>query len=99
MWKRILLLVAALAACGSAVPADSGSRPVTVFAPASLTNVLDELGDAFTKSTGVPVRFSFAASSILARQIEAGAKADLFFSADQDWMDYLAQRDVIQGAT
>jgi molybdate transport system substrate-binding protein len=99
MRKRLLVLVAALVACGAAWSADTAKRPVTVFAAASLTNVLDELGDGFTKSTGIPVRFSFAASSILARQIEAGAKADLFFSADQDWMDYLAQRNAIQGAT
>ena len=97
MWKRLLVLVASLA-CGATWSADTG-RPVTVFAAASLTNVLNELGDGFTKSTGVPVRFSFAASSILARQIEAGAKADVYFSADQEWMDYLAQRDLIQTAT
>jgi molybdate transport system substrate-binding protein len=99
MCKRVLVLVAALVACGSAWSADPRSRPVTVFAAASLTNVLDELGDGFTKASGIPVRFSFAASSILARQIEAGAKADVYFSADQDWMDYLAQRDLVQRAT
>jgi molybdate transport system substrate-binding protein len=71
-------------------------RPVTVFAAASLTNVLQQLGDEYTRSTGVPVRLSFAASSVLARQIESGAGADVFFSADQEWMDYLEQRGRIQ---
>jgi molybdate transport system substrate-binding protein len=99
MWTRALVFLAALVAGGTAWCADTGSRPVTVFAAASLTNVLDELGDGFTQSTGIPVRFSFAASSIVARQIEAGARADLFFSADQEWMDYLAQRNLIQNAT
>jgi molybdate transport system substrate-binding protein len=69
---------------------------VTVFAAASLTNVLQELGDGFTKETAVPVRFSFAASSALAKQIESGAPADVFFSADVEWMDYLQTRKLIQ---
>jgi molybdate transport system substrate-binding protein len=82
--------------CATALGADTGQRPVTVFAAASLTTVLQQLGDEFTRSTGVPVRFSFAASSVLARQIDAGAGADMFFSADQEWMDYLEQRGRIQ---
>jgi molybdate transport system substrate-binding protein len=61
-----------------------------------LTNVLEDLGDAFTKQTSIPVKFSFAASSTLARQIESGAPADVFFSADLDWMDYLQARNLIQ---
>ena len=94
----ILALVAALA-CGAATAAEPGSRPVTVFAAASLTDVLGKLGDEFTKSTAVQVRFSFAASSILARQIAAGAGADVFVSADPEWMDYLEQRSHIQKAS
>ena len=94
----ILALVAALA-CGAATAAEPGSRPVTVFAAASLTDVLGKLGDEFTKSTAVQVRFSFAASSILARQIAAGAGADVFVSADQEWMDYLEQRGHIRKAS
>jgi molybdate transport system substrate-binding protein len=75
----------------------TGERaPVTVFAAISLTNVLQELGDSFTQSSSIPVRFSFAASSALARQIESGAPADLFFPADLEWMDYLQSRDLIQ---
>ena len=90
--RRIIPAMLALLACGSALSGEPESRPVTVFAAASLTGVLGKLGDDFTKSTGVPVRFSFAASSVLARQIEAGAGADVFLSADQEWMDYLEQR-------
>ncbi len=93
--RTILAMVAALA-CSAALSAEPAPRPVTVFAAASLTNVLDKLGDDFTKSTGVPVRLSFAASSILARQVEAGAGADVFLSADQEWMDYLEQRGRVQ---
>ncbi len=79
--------------------AEPVKAPITVFAAASLTNVLQEVGDAFTKETSIPVRFSFAASSALARQIENGSPADIFFSADLDWMDYLQTRNLIQRAT
>jgi len=64
-----------------------------------LTNVLQGLGDSFTNDTAIPVRFSFAASSALARQIENGAPADVFFSADLEWMDYLQTRNLIQRDT
>src|ERR1700731_1463257 len=85
---------------GSAgVAADAGKPPITVFAAASLTNALQELGDGFTKETSIPVRFSFAASSTLARQIENGAPADVFLSADQEWMDYLQTRNLIRADT
>ncbi len=76
--------------------ADSVEPAITVFAAASLTDVLQELGDGFTGETSIPVRFSFAASSTLARQIESGAPADVFFSADVQWMDYLQSRKLIQ---
>ena len=98
MSRRFLVFLSVLLTCTS-VGAAEANRRVTVFAAASLTNVLDELGREFTQSTAVPVRFSFAASSILARQIEAGAGADIYLSADQDWMDYLDQRGLIQRST
>jgi molybdate transport system substrate-binding protein len=79
--------------------ADEGKSSITVFAAASLTNVLQELADAFTKDSAIAVRFSFAASSALARQIENGSPADMFFSADLEWMDYLQARKLIQPAT
>lgn len=75
---------------------DADKPAITVFAAASLTNVLQELGDAFTKQFSIPVKFSFAASSTLARQIENGAPADVFFSADLEWMDYLETRNLVQ---
>ncbi|HTD75429.1 MAG TPA: molybdate ABC transporter substrate-binding protein [Steroidobacteraceae bacterium] len=91
----------ALGACLLALQslAAQSEKGVTVFAAASLTNVLQDLGDAFTKNSSIPVRFSFAASSALARQIENGSRADLFFSADLEWMDYLQARNLIQPET
>ncbi len=76
--------------------ANAADRIVTVFAASSLTDVLDEVGKAYTDDTHVTVRFSYAASSALARQIESGAPAEAFISADQDWMNYLAERKLIQ---
>jgi molybdate transport system substrate-binding protein len=97
--KKSLGIVASilcLAWPGLTGAAASDKPSITVFAAASLTNVLQELGDGFTKSTAIPVRFSFAASSALARQIENGSPADVFFSADLEWMDYLQARNLIQ---
>jgi molybdate transport system substrate-binding protein len=68
---------------------------VTVFAAASMKNALDDLQKAWAKQTGGKVVISYAASSALARQIEKGAPADIFVSADRDWMDYLAQRKLL----
>jgi molybdate transport system substrate-binding protein len=93
--RRILGALGALLLWGAAQAAD-GPRPIMVYGAASLTNVLQELGDGYTKAGGAPIKFSFAASSQLARQIEAGSGADVFFSADQEWMDYLDQRALIQ---
>jgi molybdate transport system substrate-binding protein len=84
MLGKLLALAVCAAAWTGASATESGSKPLTVLAAASLTNVLGELGNEFTKSQGIPVRFSFAASSTLARQIESGAPADLFVSADHD---------------
>jgi molybdate transport system substrate-binding protein len=95
----VLLLLCAAAGYRPSIAADDPNAGITVFAAASLTNVLQELGDAFTKDSSIPVRFSFAASSTLARQIENGAPADLFFSADLEWMDYLQSRQLIQASS
>lgn len=92
----IRALAALLFLCvGCAGAAEDKSQPLTVFAAASLTDVLQQIGTEYTRATGVPVRFSFAASSALAKQIESGARVDLFFSADQEWMDYLDARKLI----
>jgi molybdate transport system substrate-binding protein len=66
-----------------------------VFAAASLKNALDEITSQYQRETGKQVTVSLAASSTLARQIENGAPADIFISADLDWMDYLASRHLI----
>src|SRR5579863_6143920 len=86
----------AWAAPGPVAAAADDSQSVLVFAAASLTDVLDELGKAFTAQTQVQVKSSLAASSVLAKQIEAGAPADVFFSADEEWMDYLDQRKLLK---
>ena len=72
---------------------------LTVFAAASLKNALDDVNSAFTKASGIKVTASYAASSALARQIEGGAPADVFASADGDWMDYAQQKKLIKDDT
>jgi len=72
---------------------------VTVFAAASLKNALDDVAKAYEAKTGDKVVTSYAASSALAKQIEGGAPADIFFSADLDWMDYLQQKNLIKTAS
>lgn len=89
---RIVLL--ALALIAPSVNAQE-REPLVVFAAASLTDTVQQISDAYTKQSGQPVKLSFAASSALARQIEAGARADVFFSADQEWMNYLDERKLI----
>ncbi len=96
MWRFLVFLSLMAAAAPSA---SSAERDVTVFAAASLTNALQDIGREYEASGGGKVKFSFAASSLLARQIEAGADADVFFSADVEWMDYLAERKLIRTAT
>lgn len=95
MWRSFRALVA-LIALSLATPAMAKSQPLTIFAAASLTDAMNVAGKAFTAKTRVPVRFSFAASGVLARQLEAGAKADLFISADNEWMDYAQGRGLVQ---
>lgn len=82
-----------------AVAVQAADREVTVFAAASLTNALQDVGKDFEAAGGAKVKFSFAASSLLARQIEAGAEAEVFYSADTEWMNYLADRNLIQTAS
>jgi molybdate transport system substrate-binding protein len=93
----VLVLLASLLVPGIARAQDDPG--LTVFAAASLKESLDEAAATYQKQTGVPVRVSYAASSALARQIEQGAPADVFFSADLEWMDYLQQRDKLDVAT
>lgn len=94
----------ALASCGpaeqtAAPAAPPPEAPVRVFAATSLTDALKAIGDQYS-ATGHPAPvLNFAASSELARQIEQGAEADIFISADEAWMDYLAGRNFIDLAT
>ena len=74
-------------------------RDVLVFAAASLKNALDDANAEYQKQTGRKVVVSYAASPTLAKQIEAAAPADVFISADLDWMEYLAQRKLIRPET
>jgi len=75
------------------------AQDVVVFAAASLTNALDEAAKLFEGRGGAHAKISYAASPALAKQIESGAPADIFLSADLDWMDYLEQRHLVQPAT
>lgn len=85
---------------GGAAGAQERKKPeLLVFAAVSLTDVLGELSASWERASGVAVRLSFAASSVLARQIEAGGQAEVFISADQEWMDYLATRKLIDASS
>jgi len=90
-----------LAAAIAMAPAGSSAQDgMVIFAAASLKNALDEIATAWSKETGKPMpRISYAASSALARQIEQGAPADMFISADTDWMDHVDRKDLIRKDT
>ena len=96
MWRRLgRALVAALVL--HCLPANAA--PVRVFAASSLTEAMNDVADRYA-ATGKPrPTLVFGASSALARQIEAGAPAAIFFSADEAWMDYLGARNLIDAAT
>jgi molybdate transport system substrate-binding protein len=95
--KTLAIVLGILLLGAVATSATAAQRGLIVFAAASLSTALPEVGEAFTAETQIPVTLSFAASSALARQIESGAPADVFVSADQDWMDYLQARHLIVG--
>jgi molybdate transport system substrate-binding protein len=82
-----------------ATTAHTEDKTITVFAAASLKNALDDVDTAFTKQSGVKVVVSYGASSALVKQIEQGAPADVFVSADLQWMDYGVQKKVIKDDT
>jgi molybdate transport system substrate-binding protein len=92
-------ILSLLAAMAMGMGAARAQEPVTVFAAASLTDALRALGQEWAARGNPAPRLSFAASSALARQIEQGAPAHLFLSADQRWMDYLQERNAIVNAT
>ncbi len=93
------LAFAAAAVLVAQVPPTRAQEPVTVFAAATLTDTVGRIAELYETETGSPVRLSFAASSTLARQIVAGAPADIFLSANERWMDYVADAGLIDAAT
>jgi molybdate transport system substrate-binding protein len=94
------LFTALVILCGSTwSPALAQDKSLTVFAAASMKNALDDVDSAYTAKTGVKVVASYAASSALAKQIEQGAPADVFVSADTDWMDYVIGKKDITTST
>ncbi|ELY4674898.1 molybdate ABC transporter substrate-binding protein [Cronobacter turicensis] len=97
LWVKLALGVTLSAgAVGAALAQDN---TVTVFAAASLTNAMQDIAKDYAKGNTVKVVSSFASSSTLARQIEAGAPADIFISADQKWMDYAADKKAIDASS
>jgi molybdate transport system substrate-binding protein len=99
MFRRIFLCLAALIAAAPPLPAAAQDVQLTIFAAASLKNPLDDVDAAFTKQANIKVVTSYAASGALIKQIENGAPADGFVSADLDWMDYGAQKKLIKDDT
>jgi molybdate transport system substrate-binding protein len=93
-----LLAVAGLAA-PLAAPEALAADPIVVFAAASLKGSLDEAKALYEAGGGAPVTISYAGSSALAKQIESGAPADVFISADLDWMKYLADKHLVRADT
>jgi molybdate transport system substrate-binding protein len=96
MFIRIFVVLFAIA---GAQPALAQDKTLTVFVAASMTNVANELNGIFTRNTGIKVTPSYAASSALAQQIEEGAPADAFISADIPWMNYVQERKLIRNNT
>src|SRR5215471_15915537 len=91
----IRFLISALFALAiGATTAHAEDKTITVFAAASLTNALDDVDAAFTKQSGIKVVASYGASSARAKQIEQGAPADVFASADLRWMDYGVRKKI-----
>jgi molybdate transport system substrate-binding protein len=100
MYRLAAFFSAFVILCAStASPTLAQDTGLTVFAAASMKNALDDVDAAYTAKTGVKVAASYAASSTLAKQIEQGAPADIFVSADTDWMDYAASKKDINVPT
>lgn len=95
---RTLFAVIAIALL-AARPAAQDASSVLVFAAASLKGALDEVGALVQQRAGVAMKASYAATSLLAKQIEEGAPADIFFSADEQWMDYAVERKLVAAAS
>jgi molybdate transport system substrate-binding protein len=98
MLRRTFML-STLAAAFAAPSALAQQTTLTIFAAASMKNAIDEISADYARRAGVKVAASFAASSALAKQIESGAPADMFASADTEWMDYVAGQKLIRQNT
>jgi len=94
-WRTVLLSLAILLGLTAEAPAE----PVHVFAAASLKNALDAVSEAWKAEAGKETKNTYAASSALAKQIEQAAPADVFISADLDWMKYLDDKKLIKADT
>ena len=99
MFARLFVILGFVCALAGAPQPLLAQEQITVFAAASLKNALDDINGAFTKATGSKVTASYEASSALAKQIENGAPADVFISADLRWMDYVAEHKLIKPDT
>jgi molybdate transport system substrate-binding protein len=98
--RSILAAFAAAIVIAGAPPSTvAQEKTITVFAAASMKNALDDVDNIFTKQSDIKVVASYAASSALMKQIEQGAPADVFLSADVDWMDYGAKGNLIKNDT
>ncbi len=96
----VFLWLAILGACSSDKPPQNSTYPLSVFAAASLTSVMAQLGEAFQiKHPEIQIEFNFGASSMLAKQINLGAEADIYISANSEWVDFLDQRGQIINIT
>nr|WP_153416748.1 molybdate ABC transporter substrate-binding protein [Sinorhizobium meliloti] len=98
-WLKAISLALGVVLAGTAFAPAQAAEKVTVFAAASLKNALDAINGEWLKQTGKEAIVSYAASSALAKQIEQGAPADVFISADLAWMDYLADKKLIKADT
>jgi molybdate transport system substrate-binding protein len=97
--KMVAMAATVLLLVGISGTAHSDSETVTVFAAASTTNAVTEIGGIFSKRNPVKVRTSFASSSMLAKQIQNGAPADIYISANVKWMDYLEANKMIESGS
>ncbi|MDM9649785.1 molybdate ABC transporter substrate-binding protein [Rhizobium sp. S163] len=98
-WVKFAAVAVSAIWLGATAGTAFAAEKVTVFAAASMKNALDAANAEWAKESGKEAVVSYAASSALAKQIEGGAPADVFISADLDWMDYLAKKNLIKADT
>src|SRR5262245_24711339 len=99
--RTLLFFVVVVLTCAAPAVAQETQQPpaITIFAAASLSDSVGELAHKYESDNKRPLKLSFASSSVLARQIENGAPADLFLSADEEWMRYLDERKLVAPGT